>query len=72
LRCSGPNGSLPKSLDTAHAFYLGYEMCKAATALALGKTYRQDESLDWGLATKPEARHYLKRRNDKHGRGAAP
>jgi dihydropteroate synthase-like protein len=72
LRCSGPNGGLPKNLDTAHAFYLGYEMCKAATALALGKTYRQDESLDWGLATKPEARHYLKRRNDKHGGGAAP
>jgi hypothetical protein len=61
LRRSGPDGGLPKNLDAAHAFYLGYEMCKAATALTLGKTYRQDEALDWGLATRPEARHYLKR-----------
>jgi hypothetical protein len=36
-------------------------MCKAATAITLGKTYRQDEALDWGLATRPEARHYLRR-----------
>ncbi len=69
LRTNGPDGGLPKNLDAAHAFYLGFEMCKAATALALGKTYRQDEGLDWGLATKPEARHYLKRRSDKLGGG---
>jgi dihydropteroate synthase-like protein len=62
LRRSGPNGGVPKNLDAGHAFYLGYEMCMAATALALGKTYRQDEALDWGLATRPESRHYLKRR----------
>jgi dihydropteroate synthase len=62
LRQSGPGSSVPKNLDAAHAFYLGYEMCKAATALALGKTYRQDEALDWGFATKPEARHYLRRK----------
>jgi dihydropteroate synthase len=55
-------GVWPKNLDAAHAFYLGYEMCKAATALTLGKNYRQDEALDWGLATKPESRHHLKRR----------
>jgi hypothetical protein len=62
LRSSGPDSSLPKNLDAAHAFYLGHEMCKAATALALGKTYHQDEALDWGFATKPETRHYLKRK----------
>ena len=61
LRTAGPNGTMPTNLDSGHAFYLGYEMCKAATALTLGKTYRQDESLDWGLATKPEVRHYLRR-----------
>jgi len=61
LRRLGPNGGPPKNLDPGHAFYLGYEMCKAATALTLGKTYRQDEPLDWGFATRPEARHYLKR-----------
>ena len=61
LRRAGPEGGLPKNLDAGHAFYLGYEMCKALTALTLGKTYRQDEALDWGLATRAEARHYLKR-----------
>lgn len=61
LRQSGPDGGLPKNLDPGHAFYLGYEMCKAATALTLGKTYRQDEPLDWGFATSPESRHYLRR-----------
>ena len=64
LRHGGPDGGLPKNLDPGHAFYLGYEMCKAATALTLGKTYQQDEALDWGLATRPEARHYLRRRGD--------
>jgi dihydropteroate synthase-like protein len=46
-------------LDAAHAFYLGYEMSKAVTALTLGKTYRQDEALEWGFLTQPEisARH---------------
>jgi dihydropteroate synthase-like protein len=46
-------------LDPAHAFYLGYEMAKAVTALALGKNYRQDEPLSWGFLTRPEssARH---------------
>lgn len=61
LRQSGPEGGLPKNLDPGHAFYLGYEMNKARTALTLGKTYEQDESLDWGLATQPETRHYLKK-----------
>jgi dihydropteroate synthase len=46
-------------LDPAHAFYLGYEMAKAFTALTLGKNYRQDEALTWGFLTRPEssARH---------------
>lgn len=60
LRRSGPDGGLPKNLDASHAFYLGYEMCKALTALTLGKNYEQDEALDWGFATRPEDRHHLK------------
>jgi hypothetical protein len=46
-------------IDAAHAFYLGYEMAKAVTALTLGKSYRQDEPLSWGFLTRPEigARH---------------
>jgi dihydropteroate synthase-like protein len=67
LRQSAPDRSLPKNLDAAHAFYLGYEMCKAATAMTLAKQYTQDESLDWGFLTQPEARHYLKpRRHEEH------
>ncbi|MEM9657373.1 MAG: DUF6513 domain-containing protein [Planctomycetota bacterium] len=50
--------------DASHAFYLGYELAKANTALTLGKSYRQDEALDWGLATRPESRRYLKQRRD--------
>lgn len=38
-------------IDPSHAFYLGYEMAKAVTALTLGKNYRQDEALDWGMLT---------------------
>jgi dihydropteroate synthase-like protein len=62
LRQSGPDGGLPKNLDAAHSFYLGYEMCKAATAAALGKQYQQDEALDWGFLTREESRHYLRAR----------
>ena len=46
-------------LDPSHAFYLGYEMAKAATALALGKQYEQDEPLDWGFLTVQEKGHRL-------------
>jgi dihydropteroate synthase len=60
LRHSGPDGALPNNLDASHSFYLGYEMCKAATALALGKQYRQDEPLYWGFLTRHESRHYLR------------
>lgn len=62
LRTSGPDGGPPKTLDPGHAFYLGYEMNKALTALTLGKTYRQDEPLNWGFLTRDETRHYLKRK----------
>ena len=60
LRQSGDDGGLPKNLDAAHAFYLGYELCKAATALTLDKQYQQDEPLDWGFLTRDETRHYLR------------
>ncbi|MEX2120206.1 MAG: DUF6513 domain-containing protein [Pirellulales bacterium] len=42
------------NLDPAHSFYLGYEMAKAVTALTLGKNYRQDQALDWGMLTQEE------------------
>jgi dihydropteroate synthase len=46
-----------KTLEPLHAFYLGYELCKAATALALHKQYTQDEPLQWGFLTVPEQSH---------------
>ncbi len=64
----------PVAIDPSHAFYLGYEMAKAATALALGKNYRQDEALDWGMLTVPELTRRERRalrmaRNRKTGDG---
>ena len=44
--------------DASHAFYLGYEMAKAVTALTLGKNYVQDEPLRWGMLTRPEVSHH--------------
>ena len=53
----------PGNLDASHAFYLGFEMCKAMIANQLGKEYRQDEALDWGILTvEEEDRHRLRRR----------
>jgi dihydropteroate synthase-like protein len=43
-----------EAIDPAHAFYLGYEMAKAVTALTLGKNYVQDQALRWGFLTRPE------------------
>ena len=43
--------------DPSHAFYLGYELMKAKTALTLHKAYRQDQALDWGFLTEPEVSH---------------
>ncbi len=48
--------------DPAHAFYIGYELMKAKTALTLGKTYRQDQELQWGFLTEPEESHLARRR----------
>ena len=50
-----------RPLEPEHAFYLGYELSKAMTALTLGKEYRQDESLDWGFLTRPETSHRARR-----------
>jgi dihydropteroate synthase len=47
--------------DASHAFYLGYEMMKARTALTLSKTYRQDQALEWGFLTVPEVSHLARR-----------
>ena len=55
---------LSAHLDASHAFYLGYEMCKAVTALQLSKEYRQDEALNWGHLTIPETSH--RTRPDRH------
>ena len=41
-------------MNIGHSFYIGYEMCKANTAITLGKNYQQDEALDWGFLTKSE------------------
>lgn len=55
------------NVDPGHAFYLGYEMAKAAIALQLGKQYEQDESLDWGFLTKPENHHRIARKSRHRG-----
>jgi dihydropteroate synthase-like protein len=44
-------------VSPAHAFYLGYELAKATTALTLGKNYVQDQALRWGFLTVPEGGH---------------
>jgi len=44
-------------LDASHAYYLGYEVQKAITALTLGKNYGQDRELRWGFLTVPEISH---------------
>ena len=52
-----------KNLSPGHAFYLGYEMCKAMIANTLGKQYTQDEALNWGMLTQHEQdRHRVSRR----------
>jgi hypothetical protein len=61
----------PGHLDPSHAFYLGYEMAKAVTALTLGKNYRQDEALDWGYLTVPEQSHRERKTAARRTRGGA-
>ena len=59
--------------DPSHAFYLGYEMMKAKTALTLGKNYRQDQALDWGFLTEPEVSHLdRKKAEDRRGHRRDP
>lgn len=54
---------LPESrnIDASHAFYLGFELAKALTALTLNKRYEQDEALRWGMHTRAERHHRLAR-----------
>ncbi len=40
--------------EPTHAFYLGKELAKAKLAIQLGKTYRQEGSLNWGYLTPPD------------------
>ena len=56
--------------DGAHAFYLGAELMKAEIALALGKRYAQDESLDWGCAAPRAARDVTRLAETGHTLGA--
>jgi dihydropteroate synthase len=51
------NMSQQEAIDPQHAFYLGFEMAKALTALTLGKNYTQDQALRWGFLTVPEESH---------------
>ena len=53
-------------IDANHAFYLGFEMAKALTALTLSKEYCQDEALDWGYLTVPEHHHRLDRKSKRN------
>jgi len=61
-----------RAIDPAHAFYLGYELAKAVTALTLGKDYRQDEALDWGFLTRGESHHRLERAKSSPERPGEP
>src|SRR5262249_51322399 len=56
-------------VDPAHAFYLGYELAKAVTALTLGKNYTQDQALRWGFLTAPEQPHAGGERGGRGKRG---
>jgi dihydropteroate synthase-like protein len=49
-----------KNVDASHAFYLGFELSKALTALTLGKHYDQDVALQWGVLTRNEKHRRLK------------
>ena len=51
-------------LSAQHAFYLGYELAKAITALTLNKRYTQDEALRWGHLTVPEPSALERRRRE--------
>lgn len=59
------NTEAGKTIDPAHAFYLGFELQKALTANTLGKNYEQDEALRWGFLTRDEEHHRLTRSKKK-------
>jgi len=58
-------------MDASHAFYLGYEMAKAVTALTLGKNYVQDQALRWGFLSVPEESHLKGAEDADDGAGEA-
>ena len=60
----------PKNMSPDHAFYLGYEMAKAVTAMTLGKQYQQDQALDWGMLTAPEQSHRSKKSKSDGEKGS--
>lgn len=55
----------PRGIEASHAFYLGFEMCKAMTALTLGKQYTQDEALSWGFLGRPDPGKWTKQRAER-------
>ncbi len=58
-----------------HAFYLGYELAKAAIARTLHKNYLQDEPLDWNILTVSESGSPLHNEAEppaNHGSSAEP
>ena len=58
--------------EGSHAFYLGYEMCKAVTALTLGKQYTQDDALNWGFLTETEVSAHDRRAKPQAKRQTEP
>jgi dihydropteroate synthase-like protein len=56
-----------EAIDPAHAFYLGYELAKAVTALTLGKNYVQDQALRWGFLTVAEKSHAERGKEQDNG-----
>jgi dihydropteroate synthase-like protein len=59
--------------EATHAFYLGKELMKARLAITLGKTYRQEGSLQWGYLTPPDdARSEHVRLTQRSTRSVAP
>jgi dihydropteroate synthase len=52
-----------RKIDVPYAFYLGHEMSKAVTALTIGKNYRQDDALNWGMLTVRELTRRERRAN---------
>ena len=64
--------------EGTHAFYLGKELARAKLSIDLGKTYRQEGSLNWGYLTPADdvkSEHVKltqRRRSRREGRRAEP